>query len=66
VRPAKTILRLYLGVAQQYARSVFLSQKMRWAIQRGGPMWMTIWTLAIAMALGFSVLATLLKDGATF
>jgi hypothetical protein len=29
-------------------------------------MWMTIWTVTIAMALGFSVLATLLKDGATF
>ena len=29
-------------------------------------MWMTIWTMTIAMALGFSVLATLLKDGATF
>ena len=27
---------------------------------------MTIWTVTIAMALGFSVLATLLKDGATF
>jgi len=39
---------------------------MRWIIQRGGPMWMTIWTLTIAMALAFSVLATLLKDGATF
>jgi hypothetical protein len=29
-------------------------------------MWMTIWTVTIATALGFSVLATLLKDGATF
>jgi hypothetical protein len=29
-------------------------------------MWITIWTVTIAMALGFSVLATLLKDGATF
>ena len=29
-------------------------------------MWMTIWTVTIAMALGFSFLATLLKDGATF
>jgi hypothetical protein len=29
-------------------------------------MWMTIWTVTIAMALGFAVLATLLKDGATF
>ena len=29
-------------------------------------MWMTIWTVTIAMALGFSVLATLLKGGATF
>jgi hypothetical protein len=29
-------------------------------------MWMTICTVTIAMALGFSVLATLLKDGATF
>ena len=29
-------------------------------------MWMTIWSVTIAMALGFSVSATLLKDGATF